>query len=389
MIDLTNIPGDNFCIAPWTNLHISPEGKFKPCCGGDGWFGNINDNDWSYIDGTNQEATQLKQSLLNNEKVDFCGKCQEKGWYSQFKNFDLKIEKTEDFKLKSIDIRWGITCQLTCTYCDSANSSSWGQLSSRYYRVIPIKNFSYNDEKEKLFAFIEKHAHTLQRVNMVGGEPLLLKDNSSLLDILPPDVTIEVITNLDVDISKNEIYQKLISRDNVVWNLSMENVGERFEYVRRGANWDQHVKNMKQLEKDTASRSNIALKIHSLYHAYSALNLVELFDFCATQLTRFTINCESFVFNPSPLCFLDAPKSLKEESLRQIEYCYNSATGRFSHERGIWLWLRDRVIDSMDQVDPDFVQKCVEFNITQDQKYFGGRHDFLALWPIYTTKNTP
>ena len=33
-IQLSKTIGRNFCYAPWTNIHINPQGIYKTCCGG-------------------------------------------------------------------------------------------------------------------------------------------------------------------------------------------------------------------------------------------------------------------------------------------------------------------------------------------------------------------
>lgn len=389
-LNLSDIPGDNFCIAPWTNLHVSMEGYIKPCCGGNievakptNGLGKVQDGDWSMIQGTSPFINEVKTALLNNQVHKFCEGCQERNWYSGLRNSNIRVDDVNDFKMHSVDIRWGTTCNLTCVYCDEYNSSLWSDLKRKVISIQTVDSFRYREQKAELFKLIEQHRDTIQRVNLVGGEPLLLKDNIQLLDIIGPDVEISVITNLNVPLANNEVYRRLVARDRVLWNISMENVGERFEYVRRGASWATQVENLRRLESDIQGQPRSFSKILSLYHAFSALNLPELLNFCMDELKSTTVNCETFLYRPEAHSFITAPRPLKEQSIQGIEYCYQNATGRFAHERELWSWLRNRVVDTFDQDDPEFVHKLTTFCAEQEARYFKNRFDFATLWPQY------
>ena len=91
-----------------------------------------------------------------------------------------------------------------------------------------------------IIKYIEKHQDTVKEVALVGGEPLMMKENDRLLDILPDDVLITVITNMTTDFDRMPVPQKLLKRSRVGWSMSFDNVYDRFEYVRWGSSWDQY-----------------------------------------------------------------------------------------------------------------------------------------------------
>jgi organic radical activating enzyme len=64
---------------------------------------------------------------------------------------------------------------------------------------------------EDVCQFIEKHNAHIQEVAMIGGEPLLLPENERLLDVIPNDCKITLITNLNNPLENNRIFQKLPS----------------------------------------------------------------------------------------------------------------------------------------------------------------------------------
>ena len=67
---------------------------------------------------------------------------------------------------------------------------------------------------------------------MVGGEPLLMKENADLLELIPDNVKVDVISNFSTDVTKSKVFEKLLKRPKVNWHISIENGGERYEYVR-------------------------------------------------------------------------------------------------------------------------------------------------------------
>jgi hypothetical protein len=53
---------------------------------------------------------------------------------------------------------------------------------------------------------------------------------------------------------------------------------EKFEYVRDRANWEQFVKNIRQMKQDGQH-----VNAHPAYSIYCALDLVEYYDFCIAE----------------------------------------------------------------------------------------------------------
>jgi hypothetical protein len=88
---------------------------------------------------------------------------------------------------------------------------------------------------------------------------------------------IYVITNLSVELENNKIFKKLIEKSNVVWDISFETVETKFEYVRRGSQWDLMLKNIKYLKENTSDKPGHGIGITSQYCVYNALELSTLY----------------------------------------------------------------------------------------------------------------
>jgi len=372
---------NNTCAAPWSNLHISLRGDFKPCCGGKGEFGNIRDDAWTYTDGTNNKLKTLKQSLIDNVDHPFCNNCYEKGWYDEF-FANTKVDDVNKFELKSVDVRWGTTCQLSCTYCDETNSSTWQKLKSN--RIIPIQSSrTFKNKVDDLISFINQNKDTIIRVNLAGGEPLLLKENVEFLKVLPPHIRIEVITNLNVELDSNPVYQQLLKKDWVSWNVSMENIGQRFEFVRRGASWELQVNNLHKLEQDSKG-TNSSINIHSLYHIYSALNLLEMFEF-VEQFEHLNLDwVQQELTKPSVLNIFNYPVEYKQLAIKEIDLCAELFPNNHVSNSALQT-IKNKLRNSITDV-PGIVQRCINFHQQQESQYLNNQFNFLELWPQFNIK---
>ena len=73
---------------------------------------------------------------------------------------------------------------------------------------------------------------------------------------------------------------------NVFWNLSFDNVGHRFEYVRAGADWSVFKSNVETMLKDFGHNH---VTFHPVYTLWNALNLKEYYDF-AKEMGNLRVN---------------------------------------------------------------------------------------------------
>ena len=375
-MNLSDITHDSFCVAPWVNLHVSTLQYTKPCCGGKGFDSDgLSGSDWNYFEKSNHKLIEIKQELLAGQIPKYCAVCKgEREWYKGFTQQPLTITNIDDFVLQSIDARWNNTCQLSCTYCNSNDSSKWAQLQSKKYVESEPYRISQNNI-DKIYQLVADN--NIKRVSMIGGEPLLIKENIKLLKVLSDSTGIEIFTNLNVELKGNKLFEQLVQRTNVQWYVSMETVGERFEFVRRGAVWSQQVHNLKKLT--TESKGNVNLQ--SQYCVYNALHLYELYEF-AEQYPQLHINW-SVLTGPEYLNFFNFPKIFKQQALLQIDQCVNKWPDK-THKLEL---IRQKLINSMDTEIPNMVEKCIKWHQDQETKFFNNRFDFVKLWPEYQTVN--
>lgn len=274
-----------YCAAPWRGLHINTRGNVKTCCAGNpNMLGDLNSQSIEEIlngDKLKEIRESLKQGIPHPRYCAGCvtrekhGSESERAWHNRAnENFDTSQASLEYDYPVIVDVRWNNTCNLSCNYCGPIESSKWAGI-----KKISINN---NTKLKHYYVdvcnFIEKHYDKIKEVALVGGEPLLLPENDRLLDVIPPDCIVTIITNLSNPLENNRIFKKLSQRQRVSWSLSFDNIGEQFEYVRYGSDWNLMLHNLDLVQSLMKNNGHWG-GIHAVYNLYNATNLCKFKKF--------------------------------------------------------------------------------------------------------------
>ena len=272
-----------YCAAPWRGLHINVRGDVKTCCAGNpNMLGNLNSQKIEEIldsDTLKEIRESLRQGIPHQQYCSGCiqresqGGDSERSWHNSVnESFDYTNAGANYQFPAIIDVRWNTTCNLSCNYCGPKDSSKWASL----------KKISVSSDTRHYYTevcdFIKKHYDQVKEVALVGGEPLLLPENERLLDVIPSDCIVTLITNLSNPLENNRIFKKLSQRQRVGWSISFDNIGDRFEYVRYGASWKLMLHNL-DLVQDLMKNNGHWGGIHAVYNLYNATRITEFKKF--------------------------------------------------------------------------------------------------------------
>jgi len=267
-----------FCPMPWKGLMYNFDGKVKNCIRSAGSIGNIKDNSiQDILYGETNLHTQ--ECMLNDQPGPDCHTCYDlEGGKRAFDIIsdrifyirELKQEPLSDYAhnnhdLKAIDIRWSNLCNFACVYCSSEFSSKWA--SELKQHVEQPSDQQLDDFKNYIFDNAKNYKH----VYLAGGEPLLMKQNQDLLDILleqNPGVNLRINTNLSK--TDTRVFDTVCKFENVHWTISAETTGEEFEYIRHGGSWKDFLDNL-SIVKSTGHKISFNM-------LYFLLNYNSLFD---------------------------------------------------------------------------------------------------------------
>ena len=164
------------CTSLDVGLFLGVDNKIKTCCAGNDLC-SITENTIDEIF-SNDYYKEIKNTLERKEIPDYCKLCDkhEKDVPgSSQANYFKKFTSDGTRKLKQIDLRWSNTCNLSCRYCNTTDSSSWQKLTN-----IPLTTVN-REYYQSVFDNIERNIDYIEEVSLIGGEPLMLKQNEQLL----------------------------------------------------------------------------------------------------------------------------------------------------------------------------------------------------------------
>jgi len=313
---------DFYCAAPWRGLHINPRGDVKTCCAGNpNMLGNLNQH--GILEILNGDLMQeIRTSLSQGTAHKYCSNCvqaerfgadSERQWHNNVNpNFNYATAGDQYHYPVIVDVRWNTTCNLSCNYCGESCSSKWAGLKG-----VAVKSGT-RPYYDSVCDFLEQHHDHIHEVALVGGEPLMLPENNRLLDVIPENAIVTLITNLSVDLDNNKIFQKLSKRNRVGWSMSFDNIGAQLEYVRHGASWDQIKQNLSMIKQLMRSQGHWG-GIHAVYNIYNATRICELRQFAEETAT--TVIWQN-LFQPKYLDpFLHGPE-VAAAAMSEIERFY-------------------------------------------------------------------
>jgi MoaA/NifB/PqqE/SkfB family radical SAM enzyme len=276
---------DSFCITPFINAEVDVDGTIKPCC-----IIQTNPN-YPNIKNTTLDAAyqsqlfqQIRQDFINGSYPEVCEKCwqKEKLGITSKRQRDKSIHNREYYttdifqesKIKSMDLKIGFQCNLKCRICYNGVSSAWYAEDKKYQNVPSIHEIDYMFDAGKDFWINQiEYFDEIEHISMKGGEPLLdrthLKMLEKLLNLGKKDVKIHYNTNGTIFPEKH--LEVLNEFDNVAFTLSIDNIGEKFEYERNGVAWEKVRLNLENFSKLDRNKYRI-----DFFTTVSLINVLDL-----------------------------------------------------------------------------------------------------------------
>ena len=369
-----------YCAAPWRGLHINIRGDVKTCCAGNpNMLGNINDKTIEQIL-NGPELQAIRAELREGRTHPYCVNCtnreshggdSERVWHNNVnKDFDPATAGLDYDFPTLIDVRWNSTCNLSCNYCGPMDSSKWAVL----------KKISVNSNTRRYYTdvcdFIDKNYEHVKEVALVGGEPLLLPENERLLDVIPADCVVTVITNLSTPLENNRIFQKLSKRHRVGWSMSFDNIDKKFEYVRYEASWNLMLHNL-DLIQDLMRNHGHWGGIHAVYNLYNATRLVEFKQFATER--GLSIKWQNLRV-PTVLDPRNYGQEIAQLAAQEIERVF--AECQVDQEEKDLFTSALNTYRSQIETNTPMIKKLQEFVNQIETKYHKNcSGDFCRLWP--------
>ncbi len=291
---------DSFCIYPWINLRISTTGDIGPCCSFQKSFTNLNQT-------TIKEAYQsnfmqeLRQDFLNGEYPSSCSTCwkeeaigkssrRQLGKY-KFKEiyYKLDYQKENINNFQSVDLSLGNSCNLSCKICNRQSSSSIadqdytnGIISTVEFDLL---NQSVQWADSEIFRDqILEIGQNIKYLDLYGGEPLLSKPHFKFLKKL---IESDVAKNIKIDYNSNgtmyseKFFDLWKHFKSVKISFSIDDIEDRFEYQRCGAQWTRVVDNIQKYNNHKSP--TFTTEVFPTINTQNVFYLPELIEWIASQ----------------------------------------------------------------------------------------------------------
>ena len=300
----------SICMLPWISIEASPMGTARPCCLAREEIPNIDLRKNTLEDAYKSVYMQdLRQQFRRGEQPETCQLCWDeeaagrdsKRIHSQarLKELYAQVDWANDTpdQLWFVDLKLGNICNLKCRICGSWSSSKWAEEEMNYLpdHIDKKSHIAYTWLKKgawprKSPAFWNNLIDILPNIKYIeftGGEPWLIKEHFDLLKI-----AVDSGDSKHIDIHYNTNATHLPEDfDTEIWKyfgrvdiaFSIDNVGDRFEYERYGATWDQANKVIKYVHWSQLQYPNITTQLCFTINIQNVYYLDELLAWADTK----------------------------------------------------------------------------------------------------------
>lgn len=410
---------DSFCAAKWFNATIWLGSGMTTSCHHPPAH-KIDENrvlDNPKLLHNTEEKKEDRRMMLAGERppgCEYCWKIEDMGrdalsdrvYKSQiYRDVDIlkvaQVPADNDFNLKTLEIAFDRTCNLACSYCNPAFSTTWvkdirknggyenlisdgrNHFTHKHDSAQLYKPSEINPYVEAFFKWWDSDLHrTLQELRITGGEPLMSGHTWKLIDWFASNqgksrTNLAINSNLSIPAEK---IQELLYKANGINTLdiytSNESLHNQAEYIRDGLSWNLWEQNMiSLLDSDNIRAVHSMCTINALcleslpeYLSY----LVNLKEKYGKNKINFTLNILRFPSFQSALVLPDEIKMHHRQRLINWKNKYKNHAEMNEHE----LEHIARLIDYLEVVDtPHSETSFVQEKLHNDFKQFYSQYD--------------
>lgn len=256
---------------PWISIEASPMGTARPCCLAREEITDSQGNKYDLNKDTLEDIyhseymQNLRQRFRAGEQPETCKLCWDeeaagrtsKRIHSRVRLKELytKVDWVNDDpdQLWFLDLKLGNICNLKCRICGSWSSSKWaaeeldympkGSDKKQHIAYQWLKQGAWPRNKDTNFwENLKQLLPNIKYFEFTGGEPWLIEEH---WDLLRYAVETGASEHIDIHYNTNATVNPLSMDKSALWTkfgrvdiaFSIDNIGDRFEYERYGADW--------------------------------------------------------------------------------------------------------------------------------------------------------
>lgn len=330
----------HFCMLPWIHMHGWPTGEAFLCCMSNVPVGNLQKDSMEVI-WNNDQYKQIRTNMLSDKPCTECTRCYEDEKHGLFsmrnssnKHFGHHIKETYDtksdgtnpnFTIRYWDVRFSNICNFKCRYCGPNFSSNWWEDKAALYGADKIGHDKFlhaGKNKEDIWEQMQPHLPYIEQIYFAGGEPLIMEEHYRLLKWLVENnrTNVRLIYNTnfsELTFKKQNVLKWWKKFDSVSVGASLDAMGARAEYMRKGTVWSDIENNRKQMLEICP---NVDFYISATVNIFNALHVT---DFHKDWVNKGFIAAQDLNINllHSPTYYRAdiLPAHIKEQAVDKIE----------------------------------------------------------------------
>ena len=289
-----------YCSLLWKHISNEPLGHIRTCCiarervtdsdGSEFTLGTTSIKDIFHSD----YYKNIRQEIRDGKMPVNCSPCwtdekngntSKREMYNEYAkqrygdiDYASEPDMPEDFQLILSS-----TCNLKCRSCNPHNSSKWvkeakdrGMPYVEEKVNIPLLDF----ENSKFWTTMDEWLPSITQLEVMGGEPFYMKEFRKFVElIIEKDVAKNIHLNTCTNGTfANKEFLKLLTDNfaSIGFNVSIDAaVGNRFEYLRHGADWNEVCDNLDYFHHlNETHQASIGIS-----HTITAMNVHYLAEF--------------------------------------------------------------------------------------------------------------
>ena len=343
-----------YCTLPWTGFSNDPDGKVRPCCL---YKDYIKDDNGEYMHVQTHSIDKifnsghmksLREDFRQGNKPKACSTCiideanghkskreiytrNSNGTHQPIINFESEPDHPIEFQLIISN-----ACNLKCRSCSPSHSNLW----QAEHKVIwgntgyPMVHGQSGDKNGRLWTHRNEWLDTIERLEIVGGEPFYIQQWTTIWDELiesgrSKEIHMSMSSNCVIFAGERIKYLN----DNfkhIGLGLSIDGMGTMYDYLRHPGKWDEVKENLLAYNKMQSDGllDNVGVSISHTIGWLNAFYIPEFTDWVNANLNNFqnsnlkTAIWYNLIHSPDHMALWAIPDSVKD----QIEYKLRNST---------------------------------------------------------------
>ena len=334
-----------FCPLPFLSVEATPMGKARACCLSTEDIPDIDLRHNTLTEALNSDyMNKLRQQFVNWEQPSNCQRCWDeeaagrtsKRMHSEHKLRSLGIDTNRlyPYKLQFIDLKLGNICNLKCRICGSFSSSKWAAEEIAMYSKNQtardnLANGRWVRESPRFWADLREIVKDVKYFEFTGGEPFLIDEH---FDLLAAIVMMGYAQNIELHYNTNTTVVPKLGLElwphfkRVEIAVSIDDMGERFEYQRYGAKWTETLANLEKFKQLRTDSRNITLQVCATVNALNIYYIDELAEWISQQGFNFVY--WNVLHSADHFCI----KNLNAAAKELINQKYQNYSGPYAEE---------------------------------------------------------